>query len=510
MAYIAPNTTVRLYKNIRMNNKYTDTVYFDNISAQQAFFQSTSNLSHTLTNLQYKSYTDGTINVSLPFNQVFGCNYMSFINSSFENKFFYAFITKVEYVNNVTTKIYFDIDVMQTYMFDYDLNMCFVEREHAASDEIGENIVAEMVDTGAIKCDSIDRANIGSGGYFVVIATAQAADDQPTGGKVGGLFTGVDYLTAGYDEGGSYNIEQLKTYLLNAAAKNTINSIVNIFMMPVDFYSDTANPASKNLDMPKWYSTLDGYTPRNNKLYTMPYNFLTVDSGNGTKSYRYEWFNTTSTQFALYGTTTSNPEIMLEPIAYNGASADGNNVTETLTMSGFPQLAWAIDSYKSWLAQNATAEKLSLASGSIGGLSSAASLNLTGAALSAVGMAQTLNQMSIESTRGNSYAGSTSGSALCATKEKDFYFKHMCITKNYAKMIDDYFTMYGYAQNVVKVPNRHCREHYTYTKTQDCTIKLSGVPADDAAKICGIYDKGIRFWTDDALIGNYAINNNTL
>lgn len=46
---------------------------------------------------------------------LYDCNYLAFQNTSFGSKWFYAFITSVEYVNNITSEITFEIDVLQTY-----------------------------------------------------------------------------------------------------------------------------------------------------------------------------------------------------------------------------------------------------------------------------------------------------------------------------------------------------------------------------------------------------------
>ena len=68
-----------------------------------------------------------------------------FQNTSFGIKWFYAFITNVEYINNETSEITIEIDVMQTWHFDYTVNQCFVEREMAATDDIGGNLVPETL-----------------------------------------------------------------------------------------------------------------------------------------------------------------------------------------------------------------------------------------------------------------------------------------------------------------------------------------------------------------------------
>ena len=68
--------------------------------------------------------------------------------------------------------------------------------------------------------------------------------------------------------------------------------------------------------------------------------------------------------------------------------------------------------------------------------------------------------------------------------------------------------MFGYASHEIKKPYMHHREKWWYTKTVGCDIHGS-LPADDIREICGIFDKGIRFWWDKARIGDYNTGNIT-
>ena len=83
------------------------------------------------------------------------------------------------------------------------------------------------------------------------------------------------------------------------------------------------------------------------------------------------------------------------------------------------------------------------------------------------------------------------------------------IKYEYAKCIDDYFTMYGYKQNKLAVPNLHARSRFTYIKTSNCKIS-GGAPTSDITAIENIFNSGIRFWVNPADIGNYTPPNNTL
>ena len=82
----------------------------------------------------------------------------------------------------------------------------------------------------------------------------------------------------------------------------------------------------------------------------------------------------------------------------------------------------------------------------------------------------------------------------------------MQITEQNARIIDDFFTKYGYACHRVKKPNMNSRPRWNYVKTKGC-IAIGSAPSDEIKKICSIYDKGITFWKNASDVGDYSLNN---
>lgn len=328
---------------------------------------------------------------------------------------------------------------------------------------------------------------------------------------IGGLYTGLNY-TAGLVNEPS-QIALLDDYLKTFVDANKVDSVVSVFMMPSDFYDSNKglSPVVKNVAVSR-PTKLDGHTPRNKKLLTYPYMFLCVDSLNDSKNYRFEWGeDPTQMHFALVCGLSPNPEIVCYPRGYNGTQSTGSletrpNATESVTVSGFPQCAFTIDSFRAWLAQKATGEILGFASSAGVTVASAATGNLLTGAAGAMGMAASVNGMLMEATQGSKSRGSQGTTTDVAWRVKGIYFKTMSVTKEYAEIIDDFLDRYGYATCKVKTPNRNVRPHWTYTKTKNCSIRGS-VPTDDMQKIKSIYDKGITFWRNSSEVGNYSLVN---
>ena len=97
--------------------------------------------------------------------------------------------------------------------------------------------------------------------------------------------------------------------------------------------------------------------------------------------------------------------------------------------------------------------------------------------------------------------------------EMDCYKIHYVkIRPEYAEIIDNYFSCFGYAIHKVKVPDITSRQQWNYIKTKGCTIKKNvennkAVPMEAERAICAIFDKGITFWHNPYNIHNYNLNN---
>ena len=484
---MTPLTTVKVLKNVPLDLSNTDTLKFSSVSEQIIYFN--GKVEYTFTNctpvkLQNK------IRIPKPADKLYNCNYIMFQNQNFENRWFYAFITSIDFVNVNMCEVGIELDVLQTYQFEWNIKPSYVLREHANSDNIGDNLVTESVDLGYYREETAEKTTYFNS-YVAVVATSYDPTQEKLGGYVGGLFTGLKYVPALVDN--PDQVQSLVDLLENITKANKSDSITSIFMMPSMFYTSEDIPISLRFDAKKEQSKLGNYTPRNKKLLTYPYNYLYVFTPDGANSiYRYEFFqNTDSCGFNLLCAMSCNPEIVLEPIAYQKQQF---NIDESLTMSGFPQCSYAIDSFKAYLSQNATSIGLGLlgtvATGGVGAILSGASQ---------------INNVVMASQKPPQVRGQQGSSTFTGVREKNFYFVNKHISEEYAKIIDGYFDMYGYATNKVKVPNLTGRPYWNYVQTKDAKI-LGNIPFDDLKKIKDIFNRGVTFWHGD-WVGNYELDN---
>ena len=103
--------------------------------------------------------------------------------------------------------------------------------------------------------------------------------------------------------------------------------------------------------------------------------------------------------------------------------------------------------------------------------------------------------------------GNTNGGDINTCSGRNcFSFYKMCIKQEYARIIDDYFSMYGYKVNSVKIPNVTGRSTWNYVKTIDCNI-TGNIPQQDLQEIKNIFDNGVTFWHSPYTFLNYSATN---
>ena len=145
-------TNVRLLSGVPFYNDYKDTRWFDTKDQQTAYFLNRA-CPKSMQQVTFQRFEDKTyIAVSAPIDDLRTVNYLMFQNAKTYDKWFYAFVTKLEYKNTGTTYVHFQLDVLQTWRFDYGFKPSFVLREHTplwwADGTPVRNTVSEQLNYG--------------------------------------------------------------------------------------------------------------------------------------------------------------------------------------------------------------------------------------------------------------------------------------------------------------------------------------------------------------------------
>ena len=146
---ITPDTNIRLLKcPLKLDNK--NQITFSNLTSQYNYFSSLPYLEVEGSMYQRK---DSSIYYPGLYDDLFEYNYVMYQNDNYSNKWFYAYITGMEYINDNMTRISIATDVFQTWQFDLVYKASYVEREmiDVSSDVPGANLNPEGLESGEYK-----------------------------------------------------------------------------------------------------------------------------------------------------------------------------------------------------------------------------------------------------------------------------------------------------------------------------------------------------------------------
>lgn len=540
MAYVVPNSTVVLLKNISLTPTYENTVAYENATAQY-----NDMYAHKLGQWDRCTYVgknkqQGTIRLESTQGLLMQqATYMMFKNTSYEDKWFYAFVTDVTWVNNVTWEVSFILDVMQTYYFDFTYEKCLIERQHVTDDSIGANLIEENLEIGEYVVEGATHIDEFQNTHTCVATTLNQggsqwdpeSTDYPTS-----VIDGVNYGCKIYK---FLTKEKFGKFIKQANDDGVTDQIIDIYEVP-DFATgnevsqtgsleiSVTHSISKSIDKP--YSNFaNQYVPKNNKLYTYPFKYLKATNHTGNiANYRYENFSDNDCNFEVHCTITPNPEGYIYPNNYlNFADA----VDEGISINDFPKGGYVSDQYKAWLAQTSnsrTLQMLGIGASAVvgvaglmtgaGGMMLASATTMTTAQATAFGAGvaglassfkQASNMYAQKKDRLVNSQQATGNKSNAVVHEMNYHYialYRMCIKPYFAKKIDDYFTKYGYAINELGYPNPKARPHFTFIKTVGCDVKAS-LPSQLVEQINSIHDNGITFWKNLDSIGDYSLDN---
>lgn len=512
MAAISPSTNLRLIKN-PLELSSINQLTFNNIESQINYFLSLPSINVDNFTYQRKDYT---IRYGACIDDIITFNYVMYQNDAYSDKWFYAYITDMKWINDKMTEITIKTDVFQTWQFDMEFKTSFIEREHVNNDTIGLHTVPENVETGEYICNSYEKdSNLTD--LAIVVAYSERLGVSITNSRrlYGGILSGLFYRAFNNTTDG---VKALNDFINNYDDEGKSDAIISIFMLPkkmcgitdgtvdLDITSSTS-PSSYNLSYNKNY-TLNGYSPKNNKLKCYPYNYLLVTNNSGSSNvYNYELFSDSSCNFTVNYMVSPSGSVRLIPKNYKGLS---NNENESLTGGKYPICNWSSDVYTNWLTQNGVNIGLGVATSTLSTIVGAATLNPIATTSGVLGIASSLGQVYEHSLIPDAIKGNVnSGDVISGDKKNTFFFYRMSIKSEYAKIIDDYFSMYGYKVNSVKIPNLTGRKNWNYVKTIGATIH-GYFPDNDLKELKQMFDNGVTLWHNPNTFLDYSQSNNII
>lgn len=506
---------------------------------------------------------DNVLEVPGNFDELSQFNYCMYQNKDYSGKWYYCFILKHIYVNDNVTRLVIATDYWQTYCFDISFKMSFIEREMLSTqdDVPGANLEPEGLEIGEPIEEASSSVNYMEPVYVIAYSRNPCADGLATGTPtaygsiINNIATGIWYCVGsrngilkilndinvlGYGDSvvAAFTIPALAIY-----GKDSLDEYIDdddvVFFWPWDGFTS----AGRDVTLNSTPSQINGYTPKNKKLLTYPYCYLGFCPSNGSqKIFRYENFTNGTPKFKIRSEINPNPQVYFIPENYKGSS--GVNVSEAGVVSGYPSMAYHTDYFNSWIAQNSDLINLGLeknefaydvnnirnAASFVTGLGNVATTSAASAGLGALAAVdlgvQTITNMEENKFNHESYIketmlqkekqamlpnsaslGGTNTTLLGYGYMNDDVFTRYNIKRQFAEKIDEYFSMYGYSTNKLKLPNLDNRSEWNYVKTVGANITGESVPSDDLFAIKQMFNDGVTFWHKPENYLDYTKNN---
>jgi hypothetical protein len=547
---------------VPLNITYEHQLTFDSESDQTAYFKNKS--SFTFTDFTYQRESQA-IRVPQGYDSLYNCNYLMYRNNDFGGKWFYGFITKREYVNPNMTLIHFELDVYQTWQFLMDFKPSFVAREHCKRWNSDGSPIINTVDEGlnygtdyitkhvrqVIPFDTV---------FFLVIVCSKRMDTngnaiEPTlNGGIQPLTYYVhpfkmDGTVPGITVDGQTQIltgvqDTLKAlYTLEVAVNNVVSLYIteHVGNNSLAFSMDEFEPVTiqgtsqsvttlrvKNMGTYKLLTKnlgnkYDNFTPvTESKLLMHPYTVTVLTDLKGNhQEIKNEYIQDTDLNLTIKGSIGTSNKVtynvknyLLDDSTISNSEVNLQNSIINNSPNDVPIITDLLSAYLQGNRNTLAVQKSSIISNQVlGVIGSAVSKSPLGVVGSAVGGYQQMlgilaKQKDIDNIPPSlsSMGGNTAydyGNGV-----KGVYVIKKEITDEYRKKLTDFFKMYGYKLNEVKVPNLKTRQHFNFVQTVGANI-TGNIPQEDIEKLVSMFNNGVTLWHGD-WVGDYSLTNGEL
>lgn len=589
-------SNIRILSGIPWNRDYAHTRYFDTQSQQTSYMLGRNVVDQmneaNIVRIEGRHY----IQIKGQVDKYWNANYLMFQNAEFNNKWFYAFITKIEYIQKNLTRIYFDIDIFHTWHFDVSWKPSFVIREHRplwnADGSPVVNTVDEGLDYGSImETVSIENFVPFDDVFFLVIVTKNVMhEDSTLKGKITPVLNGSPqpltfYVHPFRMDGSSPNVSfggagiPISTIdkVLNAlyADEDAVNNIVSLYVtehiglnmsydgtnIGVDsskLGAVTVTQEENTSDPEKMFTTLflldhsnyqmtetnfgnkySGYrSVSESKLLMYPYTSLIIDDLKGNRAeFKNEFINNLNLWLAVRGSLGTSNKVAYSISNYGnrGLASDQDrlwaSIESAMINSNPNDVPIITDMLSAFLQGNRNSlevQKSSIqfngAMNALGGVAntvgSAMTGDIGGALGSGLGVVQgagnavleiqgmEAKQKDISNIPPNIAKQGSNSYFDFGNQLKGVYIIKKQITPEYQKKLEDFFKLYGYKTNEVKIPNFHTRQNWNYVQTNSCNV-TGNINNNDLEAYKAVFNNGITLWhTDD--MQNYNLSNGVI
>lgn len=510
-----PNSIV-YFLNVPFSSNFHNVMLFKDKTSQENYFKSKAKF--IINKCSYVREERGAyLLIEKPIDNMRNVNYVMYNNTNFTDRYFYAFIDRLEYKNEKVTKVILKGDVWQTWQFDFKLGKSFIERY---SDLENMNTLSDIVATGKLEtvfCKEFNFNNDTSkhGKYFIFFNTNPFIDDASSENTIScdlGDYS-IPCMVLCYD-----NPFMISKIIQEVSNKGRADRIQSAFFMPYCLglniqigeyhggYDLTIDKATISLvtSVTFQYETLTSYVidvPSNLFRYTKemsyPYaEFEIIDriTGNSIKLDLCKFENPFSIEFKIIPILNEKAFIKVVPLNYNG---DTYSIQNSLIINCQCDMPIFNNAYGKYLKENRTSNLINAGLNTVYGVGSLFTGNVMGVASSIGNVANVINQESKAKELANQcsginadtfdYINFTSG-LLCNIKAMDLY---------HAQVARDFWKCFGYPiRKVTTYPLEKTGEKQIYIKTENVNIISENIPQEELTILEEIFNNGVNVWNN--------------
>lgn len=542
---VAPSTIVNLL-NVPLQANQKNQIDFANVAAQITYFN--SRIVKIANSFTYQR-KENIIRVPFNADTIQNVNYVMYDNVNYKSKWFYAFVERIEYINDSCTHLHIKTDVWQTWQFELIFKQSFIAREHVADDTEFKHTLPENVYNGEPKIFDVRKAtdeNFSArsqsefeDNYYVAILTIDPLTSFParnTGLTLSGNakacytyctdITDIRGVLSKITDDGQAD----KILALYPIHKNLVNieNVPNQTGYNMYWFSDAYQTIIKQ----HFFSRdrmLSGYTVKNKKCLCYPFNYFVLQNNNGSKAVlKIENFWNVKEGLQDYIILNGHyccalpPSFLVAPANYERAESSlvgRENFDYSIEYNDFPEIAYSYDIFTQYCARNASSLEFQKYNYLVNTFTNPLTLmkkEMTSNLLlqgennfQEMESFEYMAQMSDKAKQGSSFHGKPSGNMQFFSGSAGVYL--MCYSLDYEdlQIVDSYFTMFGYNVSVVKDVNFKSRKNHNYIETKD--INLTGnFPQGDLLELQRIFNRGVTFWHNPETFGDYSQDNSPI
>lgn len=583
-------TNIRFISGVPFNNDYKNSRWFTSRANQTSYFQSKPFV-HRMDRSNFQrieGYNYVAVNAHI--DSLWGTNYLMFQNAHYESKWFYAFVTKLEYKNGSTTHVHFEIDVLQTWKFDMNFKPSYVVREHCklwnSDGSPVINTIDEQLNYGTdYETVSMEQFHPYGDILFLVVVAKRtmhyqgATEIREITPSLNGIPQPLSYYfhpfkrdgtTVGIRIGGNpVVISSIKDALKGFfSQQDSVDNVVSAYVteytgvpMSYDEGTNTLNLNSSQFERGEmaddhnanfsslYFKGIQNYSPltrkfgnkykdyhsvKESKLLMYPYTVLILDDFKGHRvELKNEYIDGQDLDITVRGSMGTSNNVSYAVSDYRSKKLHQTekimlSLEHALINSSPSDIPVINDFLSAYLQGNRNSlmnqkhqigyeAEMGVAGSVLGAMTSATTGNVPGVGSSGLNAVKGMGDAYYKLQAINAKVKDVSNrppslARMGANTNFDFgnmysgmYVIKKQILPEYREMLSDFFNMFGYKVNRVKVPNFATRKNWNYIQTESCTI-TGNFNNQDLDILKTIFDNGITLWhTDD--VGNYSLDN---